>query len=251
MEEEKRRNGSGIFLGVVAVATLIVAIIGATFAYFSISLSSNNDAVNVTAYEVSTSLSMSQLYPVSSGALVPLLPNATVENAQAPNNTNLLYAINTATNKCLDDSGYQVCALYTVTIENTSSSPITFDAVIKTVENTASQSGRDGATPFENLTYQAFTGTEGSLTASGTAINIIPADMTQSDEVSIGTITVAASSTATQYMAIYLNEIEGSVQSGESGDQSNEMGAHYLGQLILSSQNTTSKLTGTFTISGS
>jgi len=63
MEEEKRRNGSGIFLGVVAVATLIVAIIGATFAYFSISLSSNNDAVNVTAYEVSTSLSMSQLYP--------------------------------------------------------------------------------------------------------------------------------------------------------------------------------------------
>ena len=31
----ENNNGKGIFLGVVSVATLIVAIIGATFAYFS------------------------------------------------------------------------------------------------------------------------------------------------------------------------------------------------------------------------
>ena len=35
-------NGRGIFYGVIGVATLIVAIIGATFAYFSASITKNN-----------------------------------------------------------------------------------------------------------------------------------------------------------------------------------------------------------------
>ena len=35
MNEEKKNNGRGIFYGVIGVATLVVAIIGATFAYFT------------------------------------------------------------------------------------------------------------------------------------------------------------------------------------------------------------------------
>ena len=47
----ENKKGSGIFLGVVSVATLVVAIIGATFAYFSASVSSNEGAIGATAYE--------------------------------------------------------------------------------------------------------------------------------------------------------------------------------------------------------
>ena len=47
----ENRKGSGIFLGVVSVATLVVAIIGATFAYFSASVSSNEGAISATPYE--------------------------------------------------------------------------------------------------------------------------------------------------------------------------------------------------------
>ena len=39
----ENKKGSGIFLGVVSVATLIVAIIGATFAFFSTQTGSENN----------------------------------------------------------------------------------------------------------------------------------------------------------------------------------------------------------------
>jgi len=45
MKDNKSRD---IFYGIVAVATLIVALIGATLAYFSISTSSNEGVVNAT-----------------------------------------------------------------------------------------------------------------------------------------------------------------------------------------------------------
>ena len=60
----ENKNGNGIFLGVVSVATLIVAIIGATFAYFSVSISSNEGAVNLAAYEFNAGISVSQYIQV-------------------------------------------------------------------------------------------------------------------------------------------------------------------------------------------
>ena len=44
---ENNRRGSEIFLGVIGVATLVVAIIGATFAFFSASTNSDADAISV------------------------------------------------------------------------------------------------------------------------------------------------------------------------------------------------------------
>ena len=38
---EQRNNGRGIFYGVIGVATLVVAIVGATFAYFTATASNN------------------------------------------------------------------------------------------------------------------------------------------------------------------------------------------------------------------
>ena len=51
----ENKKGNGVFLGVVAVATLIVAIIGATFAYFSITAQSAENAVNLSAYDTGRS----------------------------------------------------------------------------------------------------------------------------------------------------------------------------------------------------
>ena len=42
--DENNRKGPGIFYAVVGVATLVVAIIGATFAYFS-ATATNNDTI--------------------------------------------------------------------------------------------------------------------------------------------------------------------------------------------------------------
>ena len=57
MEENKSK---GIFLGVVGVATLIVAIIGATFAYFVASASGNANAVQAAGANVSGTLKLDE-----------------------------------------------------------------------------------------------------------------------------------------------------------------------------------------------
>lgn len=48
----ENRRGNEIFLGVVGVATLLVAIIGATFAYFSASAQSGNEAINTSSAQL-------------------------------------------------------------------------------------------------------------------------------------------------------------------------------------------------------
>lgn len=238
MEE---RKGTGIFLGVVAVATLIVAIIGATFAYFSISATSDENAVNLTAYEFNASLSVSPIYPATStDNLIPVNPTGTVTGATGSYTTNLLYAINTATNRCVDTQGFQICAVYSVTFTNNGSENLTFDGELRTVSNNASTStGRVNPTAFEDLTFQALTGSLNSLTTDGTAVAIgTDAD----DTVSIGQLVVNAGATVTKYFVVYLNE---------NGDQSSQMGATFEGQLIYTSTNGSgNQLTGTFTLSG-
>lgn len=242
----ENKKGSGIFLGVVSVATLIVAIIGATFAFFSASMSSEENAIDVTAYEFSGSLSISQVYPNSATALIPLNPIATIANVEAPNNTNLLYALNRATTKCVDDAGFQICALYRVDFENNGTQPITLSGVIRTVANTASSTtGRTGATPFANLTYNGVTGSEGSFALEGEATTL--GDETD-DTISIGQVTIPGKSGETpgrvsKYMVIYLNDT--------GSDQSAEMGASYQGQLVYTSTTGDgNRLTGTFTVAG-
>ena len=74
----ENRKGSGIFLGVVSVATLVVAIIGATFAYFSASVNSADDAVNVEAYNFAVGMTVkSEL--TKRGNLIPLNPSTIVD----------------------------------------------------------------------------------------------------------------------------------------------------------------------------
>ena len=45
MNEQKNNNGRGIFYGVIGVATLVVAIIGATFAYFTATQNAGNNVI--------------------------------------------------------------------------------------------------------------------------------------------------------------------------------------------------------------
>ena len=257
----ENRKGNGIFLGVVSVATLIVAIIGATFAYFSANTQSAENAVEVGAYEYNLSLSMSQIYPenVSAKGLIPLLPDNIIQGAEAPNNINLLYALNVAKKNCVDDNGMQVCALYQVLITNQATNPVTLKGQIKTTSNVPGTPTTEGETRtgFVNLTYQALVGnhednslakdpkfsspvtlaaeTEGNNTANIADINIPGA--TVSDET--GEITPGVGSC---YVLIYLND---------KGDQSAEMGARFTGQVIYSSSgDAATGLTGTFKVGG-
>lgn len=261
---ENNRKGNGIFLGIVSVATLVVAIIGATFAYFSATTQSNEDAVNLTAYEFNLSMSVSPIFPSGANKLIPLDPDNEIAGAQSPNNTNLMYALN-ATGRsyesCIDDNGLQVCALYEVRITNQNTNPITLGGQIRTVNNTPGKGGE----PLTHLTYQSV------KSASGVATNHDFSLLTSSDDMFTGTKAVGTvaidgeidgitdidsiyvpsvnddigygKGIGVAYVLIYLNDVE---------DQSTEMGASYTGQLIYSSSEGAagSTLTGTFRVSG-
>lgn len=104
-------NGKGIFYGVIGVATLIVAIIGATFAYFTASAPSNDNVIKgQTATAASMSLAVDQVLPADdsgkqadAGRIVPLA------------DTDLETALKRG---CVDSNGYVACQVYEVTVSN-------------------------------------------------------------------------------------------------------------------------------------
>ena len=245
---ENNKKNSEIFLGIVGVATLIVAIIGASFSYFIASASSADSAVNLTSYEFSSSLSLQPIYNPDA-KLIPIDPAVVVEGADAPDNTNLAFAINGSRKDendedvkvgCLDDNGFKVCALYELTITNTGSEPISLQGSIVTEE----------ATTFKNLMYREVTKREnGTYQVSDTAKEI---PTVANGTVNIGEINVPANGgTQTVYALVYLND-NGQNQSVTDADAGtfNEMGATYKGKFVYTSTGTNgNRLTGTFKVS--
>ena len=259
---ENNRKGNGIFLGIVSVATLVVAIIGATFAYFSASTQSEEDAVNLTAYEFSLSMTVSPIFPNGATKLIPLDPDKEVEGYDGDNDANLLYALNVATDACIDNNKLQVCALYQVKIENNNTNPITLGGQIRTVTNTPGSGGE----PFTNLKYQSVTtntAPDQIRTQRGLAL------LTASDTVpnttikAVGTVGLAPEADGLATIdPIYVPAADGDGNAGvgigyvlvyldDNEDQSGEMGASYTGQLIYASTDDAgSTLSGTFTVTG-
>jgi len=161
---ENNRRGSEIFLGVIGVATLVVAIIGATFAFFSASTNSAENAVSVS----STSLGLGFIDAAAKNLRTNLIP-ATEEIATyaALNQKTIGNAKN---NQCIDDNGNDVCGVYQFTICNgslneggtaciggaNSTQDVTF--VLNVVTN-----------QFTNLSYKIYDGAVSGLTKDSTA----------------------------------------------------------------------------------
>ena len=113
MKNENR--GRDIFYGVVAVATLIVAIVGATLAYFSISASSNEGAVNAMSANVSISYDDGQQVTAQADKLIPATLDVVKRVYEAKVKEGTLN-LEEPQNNCLDSNGLQVCSAYRFTI---------------------------------------------------------------------------------------------------------------------------------------
>ena len=282
----ENKNGNGIFLGIVSVATLIVAILGATFAYFSATTESDPNAVGVGAYEFNLDLDITRVYPAegNSPALIPLDPGGTVSGVTTTNTSNLLYAINEVEDRCIDDHGLAVCVLYQVTIKNYGANQVTLTGKLEATTNNSN--GKTGFTPFKNLMYQAVSGShepddetglssltlgvaeaeglEGiDLDAFAQPVNIsgtIPEGTNPDDEAQykvfdIAPIVVPGGTPNSEGEITEENAGVGTsyvlIYLQENGNQSSEMGATYTGKLTYSSgDDEDTGLTGAFTVKG-
>ena len=105
------RKGQGIFYGVIGVATLIVAIIGATFAYFT-ATASNSTTIAGNAASVGLTLSVEKVSHGDKG-LVPQLETALSAAMKGVDGAG------TGSDSCIDGNGNTVCQVYKITVGNT------------------------------------------------------------------------------------------------------------------------------------
>lgn len=207
----ENRNGQGIFLGVVGVATLVVAIIGATFAYFSAQIVGNQN-VNAESYVFNSTLSVSEISKkasISDGSLIPL----DTEKVTA--------AVTRTDNWCVDTDGYDACEIYKLVFDNQGSSKVTFKGVLTATTN------EFGAGV---LHVNELSGTqEGSWTAgTGNDDFALPAKdgTTATDGTGLNDVVVDAKSQTIVYLAVYVKN--------EDVAQ-NEMGKKFSGLLTYTS----------------
>ena len=248
MENSK---GRGIFLGVVSVATLIVAIIGATFAWFSASIGSGENDVNLTAYQFDAKLTVERVFPTAENAskkIIPFVPDKVLREGQGDQTNNMNYALNEATNKCVDSSGYLVCSLYKITVTNNGSDAIELDGTVTTMETTPTETGTT-MTANGDLKAQIISYAEGKYTYTHNLSKALALPNTASGSGKLimepATLTVGATpgaNTAELYVLVWLNDT--------AGNQSTMMGASYKGQFIFSAvgMGAGNQLTGTFNL---
>lgn len=146
----ENRNGRGIFYGVIGVATLVVAIIGATFAYFT--ATANTSATPITATGGEVSLTATKVDSLNHTKLIPL----DVENTNFVTGGFVGVAdTETGSGDCHDKRGNEICSVFTVTLANpSSSSQQIFTTFIPT------------ANTFTNLYMAIFKGTIANVNSS-------------------------------------------------------------------------------------
>lgn len=249
MENSK---GRGIFLGVVSVATLIVAIIGATFAWFSASVGSGENDVNLTAYQFDADLTVERVFPTAENAskkIIPFVPDKVLREGQGDQTNNMNYALNEATNKCVDSSGYLVCSLYKITVTNNGSDAIELDGTVTTIETTPPTEKGTTLTANGDLKAQIISYADGKYTYTHNLSKALALPNTVNGSGKLimdpATLTVGATSganTAELYVLVWLND--------SAENQSTMMGASYKGQFIFSAvgMGTGNQLTGTFNL---
>ena len=120
--EENNRKGPSTFYAVVGVATLVVAIIGATFAFFSAS-QTNSDITGNTAEAGGLTISVLPITDKTNNNIIPLnlITNQTLKSGSETEYVDSVDQFEKAMQKkCKDDLGNNICTVYKVVVSNQS-----------------------------------------------------------------------------------------------------------------------------------
>lgn len=229
MNKEDKR---GIFFGVVGVLTLIVAIIGASLAYFSINVRSESDRLTVQAatvqivYEDGNKLDVDNIIPSTKDIAVKTYTrwlnneSYTVQVDGVP--TTKYYQ------ECVDDKNNVVCGVYEFTLTNNGTNPAEITA--RVVPTVVTNEEEPTEKQFQHLMYSLYDITDvpvneetGRRTGTGTPVQVNESGATE------GTVTytefkilptatsLAGNGTQKVYrLFIWLNE-EGEANNVEQG----------------------------------
>ena len=171
---ENNNNSRGIFYGVIGVATLVVAIIGATFAFFTASVSQNYAINGVSSGTVDLEFDEVQknfktgMIPVKTAAAEVLTLDH--DNSEATAKITAFaefpgFGTGPGKGSCTDLVGNDICSIYTFTISNPEDSTITQDVLGSLTVNVNGKQVDGKEVQFTNLKYALFLG-------NGTSSNV-------------------------------------------------------------------------------
>ncbi len=218
----------GIFLGVLSVATLIVSIIGATFAYFVASANGNEGAVQAGAANVAGTLTLTETvdYRQNMIPVTEALMKTSYKRTEA--------ATGTGTGRCEGYSAaggntvYNLCSIYQFTVSNSASIAQTIYASLTANTNT-----------FANLKYCIFEGEAGTTDTEKVACRNMPAKGTTDSNV-FSELIPATTGTHTYTLVMYINETSEDQTTADSGKT-------FTGTISITSGDGSNYMTGALT----
>ena len=224
----ENNNGKGIFYGVIGVATLVVAIIGATFAYFSANATLDSSSDNIsgtTNNQISTALT-----------LKVTRVNKTVTNAKSidlvPTNIEATtQSISTAVAANCEASGYTGCHLYKIeanTTQDVAAANIYLDSLTVNSTNTT------------NWKYAIYTGTDTSATGLVAGGN---GSMPVSNQFDMHNGAALTTSGQTYYLLVW---IANDTENAQNVEGQNSVLGTYTGTVSMSAGAAGGKVTATF-----
>ena len=186
---EENRKGTGVFYAVVGVATLVVAIIGATFAYFSASATNDQDVTGSTASGASLAI-----------AITKVSDEATAKNMIPMLSTDLQKGVTgTDSKSCIDANNNTVCQVYKVTVTNGSAD---IGINVKGTMNLASTA--------KNMKWQVLTNAT-TVNATATTVN------QGTDGVIVENQALDKSGSADLYLVVWLDETNAAQDADDAG----------------------------------
>jgi len=184
-------NGSKkIFFAIVGVAAIITAIMGATFAYFLISVSGTN-SVTATSLAVAGKLAISEDTSGRKTNLIPVTDAIALSSYNQTGTGNKAKCVGVAANNT--STTYNLCSVYTFTVTNSASVAQSVRIKLTTVANT-----------FYSMKYCVFTGA--ATTATGSCA-LVPAAGASNAVTLIDRVSLAATNgSATYSIMLYVME---------------------------------------------
>lgn len=146
----ERENNKGILFGVLGVMTLVIAILGASLAYFT-AVDRSEEEVKVEAATVTINYVQGRIVKASN--LIPATKTV-VQTAYAKQGEK----------QCLDSNGKQVCSVFAFEAQNNGPDGLAINGKIITTTQVSENNGEDGlqTKEFENLSYMVYDVTSGT-----------------------------------------------------------------------------------------
>lgn len=190
----ENNNGKGIFYGVIGVATLVVAIIGATFAYFS-ATATNGEVIQGEAATTGLNLEVSKVSTDAAGGLIPM-NDADVSKGLAGDAATV-----GGQKMCVDKNGNTVCQVYKIVVTNTGNSTAVVKGDLSIV----------GA-GYTNLKWQLLDGkNEGELATNSTYNPISTTSLVTNETLA------ADSGSQTYYVMIWISNLDSDQSAQDKG----------------------------------